>query len=60
MKRRASLKWRALPRLLGFQIDRVQIQTAAEDNVAAGNDNGPGAAFAFFVFLIERRDAWRG
>ena len=44
----------ALPRFLGFEIYGVQVEPAAEHIVAAGDDDGLGAALAF-LNLIERQ-----
>ncbi len=49
----AHFEMRALPRLQRLQIDRVQIQAAAEHVVAAGDHDGACAAVAF-LDLIER------
>ena len=51
MKRRIS-KCAQLPCLNRLQIDRVQIQAAAKHIVAAGDDHGLSAAFAF-LNLVE-------
>ena len=37
-----------------FKIDRMQIQAAAKHIIAAGDDDGLGAALAF-LYLIERQ-----